>query len=403
MAREPMNPAAPVISSRFIDAMIGQLMRYDYAIVGGGIVGLATALALPESASVLLIEKENAFAAHQTGRNSGVIHSGVYYRPGSLKARMAVEGNRSMVEFCRAHAIPFAICGKLIVATAEDEIPRLRKLEENARGIGVITRWLDHANEIEPHVNAVAALHVPSTGVVDYRRVAETMATLIRGQIELSCRVLEIRDDVIATTRGEFRAKTIINCAGLFADRIAHTEEVRIVPFRGEYYDVTGESASLVRTLIYPVPNPDFPFLGVHLTRGIEGHVHAGPNAVLAFKREGYRWRDVSPRDTLDTLTYGGFWRLAARNWEEGGREVMRSLSRRLFARSVQRLVPAIAERDLQRAPAGVRAQALMPSGSLADDFVIVRRGRAIHVCNAPSPGATASIEIGRFIARESA
>jgi len=377
-------------------------MTFDYAIVGGGIVGLATALALPESASVILLEKESTFAAHQTGHNSGVIHSGVYYRPGSLKARMAVDGNRSMVEFCRAHAIPFAITGKLIVATSADEVPRLRKLEENARGNGVATRWLDDAREIEPHVNAIAALHVPSTGVVDYKLVASTMAKLVRGQIELSCRVLVIRDDVIATTRGEFRAKTIINCAGLFADRLAHTTDVRIVPFRGEYYDIGGESASLVRTLIYPVPNPDFPFLGVHLTRGIEGHVHAGPNAVLAFKREGYRWRDVSVRDTLDTLTYGGFWRLAARNWEEGGREMMRSLSRRLFARSVQRLVPAIAERDLRRAGAGVRAQALTPSGSLADDFVIVRRGRSIHVCNAPSPGATASIEIGRFIARES-
>ena len=384
--------------------MIGQLMQYDYAIVGGGIVGLATALALPESASVILFEKESTFAAHQTGRNSGVIHSGIYYRPGSLKARMAVDGNRSMVEFCRAHAIPFAITGKLIVATNELEIAPLRKLEENARGNGVETRWLDaaEAKTIEPHVNAIAALHVPSTGVVDYRRVADTMAKLVRGQIELSCRVLEIRDDVIVTTRGEFQAKTIINCAGLFADRLAHAEEVRIVPFRGEYYDLIGESASLVRTLIYPVSNPDFPFLGVHLTRGIEGHVHAGPNAVLAFKREGYRWRDISVRDTLDTLTYGGFWRLAARNWEEGGREVMRSLSRRLFARSVQRLVPDVAERDLRRARAGVRAQALTPAGSLADDFVIVKRGRAIHVCNAPSPGATASIEIGRFIARES-
>lgn len=376
-------------------------MTFDYAIIGGGIVGLATALALPQSASVVLFEKENEFAAHQTGRNSGVIHSGVYYRPGSLKARMAVDGNRSMVEFCRAHAIPFSICGKLIVATSEEEIPRLRALETNARGNGVVTRWIDAAGakEIEPHVNAVAALHVPSTGVVDYRLVANTMARVVRAQLELSCRVLAIRDDVIATTRGEFRAKTIINCAGLFADRIAQAKDVRIVPFRGEYYDVTGESASLVRTLIYPVPNPDFPFLGVHLTRGIEGHVHAGPNAVLALKREGYRRRDVNLRDMLDTFGYGGFWRLAARNWKEGGREMARSFSRRLFAQSVQRLVPEIAERDLRRAPAGVRAQALTPAGSLADDFVIERRGRAIHICNAPSPAATASIEIGRHIA----
>jgi len=376
-------------------------MPFDYAIVGGGIVGLATALALPESASAVVFEKESGWAAHQTGHNSGVIHSGVYYRPGSLKARMAVDGNRSMVEFCRANDIPFAICGKLIVATSEEELARLRKLESNANGNGVATRWLSEseAKEIEPHVNAIAALHVPSTGVVDYRRVANAMASLVRGQLELSCRVLAIRDDVIDTTRGEFRAKTIINCAGLFADRIAHARDIRIVPFRGEYYDIGGESASLIRTLIYPVPNPDFPFLGVHLTRGIEGHVHAGPNAVLAFKREGYRWRDVSVRDTFDTLSYAGFWRLAARNWEEGSREVMRSLSRRLFARSVQRLVPEVAERDLHRAGAGVRAQALTPQGSLADDFVIRREGRAIHVCNAPSPGATASIEIGRYIA----
>jgi L-2-hydroxyglutarate oxidase len=374
-------------------------MTYDFAIIGGGIVGLATALALPRSASIVLFEKENEFATHQTGRNSGVLHSGVYYRPGSLKARMAVDGNRSMVEFCREHAIPFSICGKLIVACDDAEVARLRKLEENAQGDGVQTRWLDRPTDIEPHVNAIAALHVPSTGVVDYRRVTKAMAAQIRGELKLSCKVIGIRDDVIATTHGEFRAKTIINCAGLFADRLAHAKDVRIVPFRGEYYDVGGESASLIRTLIYPVPNPGFPFLGVHLTRGIEGHVHAGPNAVLAFVREGYRWRDVSVRDTLDTFSYGGFWRLAARNWQEGGREVMRSLSRRLFARSVQRLVPEIDERDLRRAAAGVRAQALTPLGTLADDFVIQRSGRAIHVCNAPSPAATASIEIGMHIA----
>jgi L-2-hydroxyglutarate oxidase len=381
-------------------------MKFDYAIVGGGIVGLATALALPESASIILFEKESTFAAHQTGRNSGVIHSGVYYRPGSLKARMAVDGNRSMVEFCEANAIPYSICGKLIVATSDDEIPRLRKLESNANGNGVATRWLSaaEAREIEPHVACVAALHVPSTGVVDYRRVANAMAKLLerRAQLELSCRVLEMRGEVIATTRGEFQARTIINCAGLFADRLAHATEVRIVPFRGEYYDITGESASLIRTLIYPVPNPAFPFLGVHLTRGIEGHVHAGPNAVLAFKREGYRWRDVSVRDTFDTFSYAGFWRLAARNWEEGGREVLRSISRKLFARSVQRLVPGVAERDLRRAGAGVRAQALTPEGSLADDFVILRRDGAVHVCNAPSPAATASIEIGKYVALSS-
>ncbi|SRR5581483_1630474 len=380
-------------------------MIFDYAIIGGGIVGLATALALPESSSVILFEKEPQFAAHQTGRNSAVIHSGIYYKPGTLKARMAVDGNRSMVEFCRAHAIPFDICGKLIVATGDAEVARLRKLEENARGNGVATRWLDaaEAKEIEPHVSAVAALHVPSTGVVDYRLVSEAMARSIRGQLELSCRVLAIENDRLITTNGDFRARTIINCAGLFSDRLARSRNIRIVPFRGEYYDVTGASASLVRTLIYPVPNPDFPFLGVHLTRGVEGHVHAGPNAVLALAREGYRWRDINLRDSFETFTYGGFWRLAARNWEEGGREVLRSVSRHLFAQSVQRLVPGIQERDLHRSRAGVRAQALLPSGALADDFVIERRGNAIHVCNAPSPAATASLEIGKYVAAEAA
>ncbi len=378
-------------------------MQYDFAIIGGGIVGLATALALPESSSVILLEKESELAAHQTGRNSGVIHSGIYYRPGSLKARMAVEGNRSMVAFCEAHAIPFNISGKLIVATDDAELARLRKLEENARGNGVATRWLarEEAREIEPHVNAIAALHVPSTGVVDYTRVANAMANAIRGELHLDCRVLRIDGERIVTTKGDFSARTIINCAGLFSDRIAQAQDIRIVPFRGEYYDLGGDSASLVRTLIYPVPNPDFPFLGVHLTRGIEGHVHAGPNAVLALKREGYRWRDISFRDSFETFTYGGFWRLAARNWQEGGREMLRSVSRHLFTKSIQRLVPEVQERDLHRARAGVRAQALTPAGSLADDFVIVRRGRAIHVCNAPSPAATASIEIGKYVAAE--
>jgi (S)-2-hydroxyglutarate dehydrogenase len=379
-------------------------VTFDYAIVGGGIVGLATALALPRSASIVLFEKERELAAHQTGRNSGVIHSGVYYRPGSLKASLAVAGNASMVAFCREHGIPHRVCGKLIAAVSSGEVARLRALEANARGNGVAVAWLDRdaARRVEPHVHAIAALQVPSTGVVDYRAVAAKMASLVTAQIELSCRVESIRDDLLITARGEFRAKTIINCAGLFSDRVARAAGakpgLRIVPFRGEYFDVTGPSAQLVNTLIYPVPSPAFPFLGVHLTRGIEGRVYAGPNAVLALRREGYRWRDVSLRDTAEVLAYGGFWRLAARHWSEELREIARSVSRTLFARSVQRLVPGIREADLHRAAAGVRAQALTPAGALADDFVIVREGRAVHVCNAPSPAATASIEIGRYI-----
>jgi L-2-hydroxyglutarate oxidase len=387
---------------------------YDFAVIGGGIVGLATALALADlrqDASILLLEKEKGWGEHQTGHNSGVIHSGVYYRPGSLKARMAVAGNRSMVEFCRAHAIPHAIPGKLIVAISDAEVPRLRKLQEHAVGNGVEVRWLSPGEwaAIEPHVQAVAAIHVPSTGVVDYRQVAMAMATVLgdRARLQPSARVERIRHDVDAvlleTTVGPFRARTMVNCAGLFSDRIARASgerpDVRIVPFRGEYYEVGGASAGLVHGLVYPVPNPHFPFLGVHLTRGIDGRVHAGPNAVLAFKREGYTWKDFSWRDTFDTLTFAGFWRLAARNWSEGLHEITRSLSRRQFTRSLQRLIPEISERDLEVARAGVRAQALTHSGALADDFVVLRNGRAVHVCNAPSPAATASLEIGRYVA----
>lgn len=389
-------------------------MLYDFAIIGGGILGLATARQLSllrPGASILLLEKEAGWAQHQTGRNSGVIHSGLYYRPGSLKARMAVEGNRTMVEFCRKQGIAHALCGKLVVATHEQEIPRLRQLQDNARANGVAAEWLDGdgARRFEPHVSAIAALHVPSTGIVDYRIVAATMAGLLAGKADLrnGCRVTDFRDEgsstLLVTPSETFRARTIINCAGLFSDRLARAAGerpgVRIVPFRGEYFGVEGSSAALVRTLIYPVPNPAFPFLGVHLTRGIDGSVHAGPNAVLAFRREGYHWTSFSLRDMADTLTYPGFWRLAARYWDEGLREVMRSLSRRRFAESVQRLVPGIKAGDLHRAPAGVRAQALTPIGTLADDFVIVSGRRTVHVCNAPSPGATASLTIGRYIA----
>lgn len=389
-------------------------MTYDFTIVGGGIIGLATAHALSRGrpgCSILVLEKERSWAEHQTGRNSGVIHSGLYYRPGTLKAGMAVAGNRSMVEFCREHGIEHRLCGKLVVATEEREIPPLRKLEANAKGNGVAVTWLDGdgARSHEPNVRAVAALHVPSTGVVDYRIVARKLAGILEGAADLRPRVAfrGLSDDrdaaVIETTAGAFRTRMLVNCGGLHSDRIASASGdapgVRIVPFRGEYYSVAGRSADLVRTLVYPVPDPAFPFLGVHLTRGIGNDVHAGPNAVLALAREGYAWRDVNLRDTFSTLTYGGFWRLAAKYWDEGMREMVRSLSARSFVQSVQRLVPDVRAEDLVRAPAGVRAQALTASGHLADDFVIVRGRHAIHVCNAPSPGATASLEIGKHVA----
>jgi L-2-hydroxyglutarate oxidase len=389
-------------------------MTFDFAIVGGGILGMATARQLSllrSGASILLLEKEDGWAQHQTGRNSGVIHSGIYYRPGSLKARMAVEGNRTMVAFCREQGIAHDVCGKLVVATQEREVAGLQKLRDNALANGVAVEWLDGegAKRFEPHVTAVAALHVPSTGVVDYRNVVDALAKLLAADADLrtGCRVSTIRDEgsnmLLVTTAGEFRAQTVINCAGLFSDRIARgagaRPGIRIVPFRGEYFSVEGTSAGLVRTLIYPVPDPTFPFLGIHLTRGIDGSVHAGPNAVLAFRREGYTWTAFSARDMIDTLSYPGFWRLAARHWDEGLREVLRSWSVDRFAASVQRLVPDVVAADLHRAPAGVRAQALTPLGTLADDFVIVNGRRTIHVCNAPSPAATASLTIGRHLA----
>lgn len=389
-------------------------MTYDYAIVGGGILGLATAHHLSRvrrGASILLLEKEGGWATHQTGRNSGVIHSGIYYRPGSLKARMAVEGNRAMVAFCREHGIPHDVCGKLVVAAHEEEVAALRRLRENAHANGVAAEWLDGegAKRIEPHVVAVAALHVPSTGVVDYRTVAAVLATSLAGAADLrtKCRLLRVVDHessaVLVTTTGEFRARMVINCAGLFSDRVARAAGeqpiVRIVPFRGEYFAIGDASAGLIRNLIYPVPNPAFPFLGVHITRGIDGSVHAGPNAVLAFRREGYHWTSFSARDTAETLFFPGFWRLAVRYWDEGLREVLRSLSASRFAASVQRLVPGVLASDLHRAPSGVRAQALTPLGELADDFVILSGRRSIHVCNAPSPAATASLIVGRHVA----
>ncbi len=389
--------------------------RPDFIVVGGGIVGLSTAWALGDrqpGARILVLEKEATIAAHQTGRNSGVIHSGVYYRPGSLKGRFAVAGNRSMVAFCERHGIPHEVCGKVIVATREDELPRLRALRDRGRANGLDARIIgpEELREVEPHVRGLEALRVPSAGIVDFAAVARTLARLIverRGEIRLSTRVLSMRETadsvVVETDRGRLVAGQLVNCGGLHADRLARAAGIRtdflIVPFRGEYFELKADRRQLVRNLVYPVLDPDFPFLGVHLTRMIDGAVHAGPNAVMALSREGYRKADVSPRDTLEALAYGGFWRLARRHFRQGVREMHRSVSREAFARSLQRLVPEVSARDLVPSRAGVRAQALTPAGDMVDDFLFAEGRRTLHVCNAPSPAATASLEIGAYIA----
>lgn len=388
---------------------------HDFVIIGGGILGLATALQLSRAypeARILVLEKESSWAAHQSGRNSGVIHSGIYYRPGSRKARLAVAGSRAMVEFCQQHRIDHELCGKLIVASDARELPLLERLYRRGRANGVTVAKLsgEAAREIEPHVACVAALHVPAAGIVDYRDVCAKYAELLaqRGAtLRLNACVRSIRRVRrryrIATADETYEAAVIVNCAGLHSDRVARLAgsepPARIVPFRGEYYGVRPQAAGLVRGLIYPVPNPAFPFLGVHLTRTISGDVHAGPNAVLALKREGYRRRDVSLRDAAELAGSRALWRLARKHAGEGAREALRSLSKRRFVRSVQRLVPEIGPDDLIPGSAGVRAQAVAPTGELVDDFLIVRNESSVHVCNAPSPGATASLEIGRAVA----
>jgi L-2-hydroxyglutarate oxidase len=381
-----------------------------YVVIGAGIVGLAVAYRLTRErpgASVTVVEKETDVGAHQTGHNSGVIHAGVYYRPGSLKAELCRAGNASMVRFCTEYGIPVEVCGKLIVATSDDEVPRLHALHERALANQLPVRLITpaEAREYEPHVASVAAMHVASTGIVNFRAVCDQLAKLIEeagGQLRTGERVIGLRDGAVLTTAGEIQADAVVNCAGLYADRIARLAGVdlpaRIVPFRGEYHELRADRRHLVKGLIYPVPDPALPFLGVHLTRMIDGSVHAGPNAVLALAREGYRWSRVDLRDTLDAATYAGLWRLGRRQLRYGLTELGRSLSRRRFAASIARLVPEIREDDLVGAEAGVRAQAVMPNGELVDDFLIVNHGSQVHVLNAPSPAATSSLEIAGYI-----
>ena len=390
------------------------MTHYQHAIIGGGILGLATALTLARrrgGEGIVLVEKEPEWALHQSGRNSGVIHAGVYYTPGSLKATLCSRGAASMVAFAREHGIAHEVCGKLIVATEEAELGRLRALFERARANGLPVELIGsgQAAEIEPHVAAVGAIRSPTTGIIDYVAVARTYARLAREagvELRLGTPVIDLHrrggEQILTTPHGEIRADHVINCTGLHSDRMARRDGadpgVRIVPFRGEYYELVAERRYLVKHLVYPVPDPAFPFLGVHFTRMIHGGVHAGPNAVLAFKREGYRRRDVSARDLADVLGYGGFWRLARRHWRSGAAEMLRSLSKKRFTASLARLVPEIVEADLVPAPAGVRAQAVRPDGELVDDFLIVEDEASLHLCNAPSPAATASLEIARTV-----
>jgi len=385
-------------------------------IVGGGIVGLATALRLGErfpAARIRLLEKESGVGRHQTGHNSGVLHCGLYYKPGSTKARLAVEGIRQMVEFCRENSIPHEVCGKLVVAASADEVPRLDALFERGTANGLQgLRRLTHGEmrEIEPHVGGVAALRVPQEGIVDYPRVCEVMARKLaeRGaEVITSARLTRARHTtsgwIAETTAGEFTGDFLINCAGLHCDRVAEIagerREMRVVPFRGEYYKIRPDRQHLVRHLIYPVPDPQFPFLGVHFTRLIHGGIEAGPNAVLAFAREGYRKSDFNPRDLFDALTYPGLWRFLRRYPSMAWYELRRSFSRQLFCESLRRLVPEIQPADLATGGSGVRSQVISPAGEIVQDFQLIARPHALHVLNAPSPAATASLAIGAEIA----
>ena len=395
---------------------------YDLAIIGGGILGLATGLKILEAhpaTRLLILEKEPEIARHQTGHNSGVIHSGLYYKPGSLKAQGCVAGRKALIAFCEQNSVPYEICGKVVVATAEEELPRLdelyrRGVANGLRGVEIIGP--ERLKEIEPHTTGIKALYVPETGIIDYTKVAAAYAAKITsggGEIRTSRKVTGITERggeiALETTSGEDRARHLINCCGLQSDMVAkmvatadgaNPEEHRIVPFRGEYYKLAPAKHYLVRNLIYPVPDPTFPFLGVHFTRMIKGSggIEAGPNAVLAYAREGYRHGIINAGDLWNTVTFKGFWAMTGKYWRTGFGELYRSLSKAAFVRALQKLLPEITASDLVPGGSGVRAQAVSASGALVDDFVIKQSRSAIHVLNAPSPGATASLAIGQSI-----
>jgi L-2-hydroxyglutarate oxidase len=391
-------------------------VQNDVIVVGGGIVGLATALNLINenpARKVLVLEKENEVAKHQTGNNSGVIHSGLYYKPGSLKAKNCIEGYNLLIDFCKVNNIPFDLCGKIVVATDENEIPLLKNLYDRGRQNGLQNLKMLQQKELkehEPHVAGVAGIFVPQTGIVDYKRVAEKYAELIQnkgGEIKLNEKVIDIRLESsaveVVTNTTTYSAKLIINCAGLYSDKIArltsHNVNVKIIPFRGEYYKLKTEKEYLVKNLIYPVPDPNFPFLGVHFTRMMKGGIEAGPNAVLAFQREGYKKSDINLTELAETLAWPGFQKVARKYWRTGLGEMHRSFSKSAFTKALQKLLPEIQEHDLVDGGAGVRAQACDRTGGLVDDFLIYEEKQVINVCNAPSPAATSSLSIGENVA----
>lgn len=391
-------------------------MVYDVAIIGAGIVGLATAFQISErhpELRLLILEKEGTPARHQSGSNSGVIHSGVYYKPGGSKALTCEKGYRYLLDFCEKYDVPYELCGKLIVATREEELPLLqnilkRGIANGLQGIRIISP--EEVREIEPHVRAVAAIQVPQAGITNYRRVSETYAEIIRkrnADLSFHTKVLGIdpRNGIatVATDQGDFSAKLVVNCAGLYSDKITAMTmpevEIQILPFRGEYYELIPEKEYLANHLIYPVPNPNFPFLGVHYTRMIEGGIEAGPNAVLAFRREGYSRWDVDAGEFTEILRYPGFQAIARRYWRDGMGELYRSFSKRAFVKALKHLIPEVEESDLVRGRSGVRAMACDPSGNLIDDYRVKETDRVINLCNAPSPAATASLAIGEMLA----
>ena len=390
------------------------MKQSDVIIIGGGIIGLATAHELSRlhpHLSLTLLEKEEKLAQHQTGHNSGVLHSGIYYRPGSLKAENCREGKRRIEHFCAEEGISHEICGKVIVAVDETELPALENIYQRGVENGILCETIDsqRLHELEPHVNGIKAIHVPEAGIVDYRQVCARMAEKVESkeenQIFLASKVVQMSMSgdrvVVSTARGEHEARFVVNCAGLHSDRVTsltETPKAKIIPFRGEYYEVNPEAHHLCRNLIYPVPDPSFPFLGVHFTRMIGGGLECGPNAVLAFAREGYTRTNVNWKDLAETLSYPGFLRLSAKYWRTGLGEMWRSFSKSAFVRALQRLVPEIEEHHLEAVPAGIRAQAVTPEGKLVDDFLIQESSRVIHVGNAPSPAATSSLNIGRLI-----
>ncbi|MGO1497612.1 L-2-hydroxyglutarate oxidase [Agrococcus casei] len=390
-------------------------MSRTLIVAGAGIVGLSTAYSLAKAGNrVIVLDKEEHVAAHQTGNNSGVIHSGLYYTPGSLKAKLSVDGASSIRDFAVEHGVKVDICGKLVVATDDKQLPQLNELLRRGKENGVPARLVspEEAREYEPHVSTVGALHVESTGIIDYKGVCEALARLIRelgGEIRFGAEVKGVKADALGVTvetrNGSVRGHYFVNCGGLHSDRIARLAglkpSVRIIPFRGEYYELIPEEQHLVRGLIYPVPDPQFPFLGVHLTKMIDGSVHAGPNAIFAFAREGYKWLNINPRDMLESAAWPGLWKLGAKFWKVGLAETYRSFSRKTALEGLRELVPALGDKAIVPTHNGVRAQAMNRDGSMVDDFLFERGQRQIHVLNAPSPAATASLEIGNRVAAE--